>query len=195
MTTPFLALPLSTSIPGESRKRRVLLIGASSQKRELRSEIMRKLGMEVDCAADIAEARCWWKADLYDLVLIDMEKGKGHRDRFCDDLRGATPSQQIAFFVGKPEYLAESPVADGESEVHQDNGHARSVALSTNVDSRSQYWGIMEASRRISAARSASNARTQAIRNLPAPPRDSEVRLSRCAITSTLDDLMRKEIQ
>ena len=173
----------------------MLLIGASLQKRELRSEIMRKLGMEVDCAADIAEARCWWKADSYDLVLIDMEKGKGHRDRFCDDLRGATPPQQIAFFVGKPEYLADLPHAEGESEAQEDNGSARGSALSTNLDSPLPYWGIMEASRRIAAARSASNARTQAIRNFPAPPRDSEDRPSRRTTTPTLDELIRKEMQ
>ena len=33
-------------------------------KRELRAEAMRRLGMDVDCACDISEARSWWRADL-----------------------------------------------------------------------------------------------------------------------------------
>ena len=92
MTTPLPpALPLSAPIPGAARKKRVLLVDTSQAKRELRAEVMRKLDMDVDCAADIAEARSWWRAALYDLVLINMEKGQGHRDRFCDEIRSATP--------------------------------------------------------------------------------------------------------
>jgi DNA-binding response OmpR family regulator len=72
MTTPFLALPLSAPIPSVEKKKRVLLIDTSAQSRELRAEVMRKLGMDIDCAADISEARCWWRADLYDLVLINV---------------------------------------------------------------------------------------------------------------------------
>jgi len=29
--------------------------------------------MEVDIAIDIAEARAWWRADLYNLVLMNVE--------------------------------------------------------------------------------------------------------------------------
>ena len=91
MTTSLLALPLSSPIPDIGKKKRVLLIDASSAKRELRAEAMRKLGMDVDCAADISEARCWWKADLYNLVLVNLENERGHRDKFCDDVRSAIP--------------------------------------------------------------------------------------------------------
>jgi hypothetical protein len=59
-----------------------------------------------------------------------------------------------------------------------------------------QRWGILEASRRISAVRSLSHARTQALRERPAPPRDSEIRLSKRAGESrSLDDLLREEMQ
>ena len=51
----------------------------SPTKRYLRAEVMLKLGMEVDCAADICEARCWWRADLYNLVLLNVENKLGHR--------------------------------------------------------------------------------------------------------------------
>jgi CheY-like chemotaxis protein len=117
MNTPLPALPLSAPIPDEIKKRRVLLVDTSHAKRDLRAEALRKLGMYVDSAADIAEARSWWRPALYDLVLINMEKGKGLRDRFCDDLRSATPSQRLAFLVGQREYLVDSPNASSRASV------------------------------------------------------------------------------
>ncbi len=201
MTTVSVALPLSDPIPGKLKNRRVLLVDTSSTKRDLRADSMRKLGMEVDCAADIAEARSWWRADLYSLVLIDMESGPGHRDKFCEDIRGATPPQQLAFLVGKPGYLANAPNADKESspDSYDDltsKGDVR-AALSADLGDMPQRWGIMEASRRISAVRSACSARTTAMRDRPLPPRDLETRESRRAAVEsrTLDDLLREELQ
>jgi hypothetical protein len=114
MTTSSFAFPLSTQLPRPTRKKRVLLVDTSTAKRDLRAEAMRKLGMDVDCACDIDEARSWWRPDLYNLVLINMENKFGQRDKFCDDVRGAIPAQQLAFLVGKPTYLADSPNADEE---------------------------------------------------------------------------------
>ncbi|HXW90150.1 MAG TPA: response regulator [Terriglobales bacterium] len=197
MTTPLPPTPLSAPIPGAEKKKRVLLVDTSQGKRELRAEVMRKLGIDVDCAADIAEARLWWRAALYDLVLINMEKGLGHRDRFCDEIRSATPPQRLAFLVGQPEYLADSPNADEEPPVRDADDQIvgdLKVAFADRGD-LTQRWGILEASRRISAVRSASLARTQAMRALPAPPRDSEGRRSKLTATPTsLDDLLREEL-
>ena len=144
------------------------------------------------------EARSWWRADLYDLVLVNLEEKGGHRDRFCEDVRGATPPQQLAFLVGKPEYLANSPNADGALPPR--NGDDRTfvgdvkAALSADLGDLTQRWGILEASRRISAVRSACTARTRAMRDRPAPPRDSEGQPSRRR-SATLDDLLREEMQ
>jgi len=198
MNTPLLALPVSVPIPDIVKKKRVLLVDTSQAKRELRAEVMRKLGMDVDCAEDIAEARSWWRAALYDLVLINMEKGRGHRDKFCDDVRSATPPQRLAFLVGQPEYLADAPNADDETPVDNVDDPVvgdLKVASSARGD-LTQRWGILEASRRISEVRSASLARTQAIRALPPPPRDSEGRLPKPTATPTsLDALLREELQ
>jgi len=194
-------LPPLAPTPGALKKKRVLLVDTSTAKRELRAEVMRKLGVDVDCAADISEARSWWRADLYDLVLINVEKGSGHRDKFCDDIRSATPRQQLAFLVGKPEYLATIPGLDGEIPVtaHFDESLIGDVktALSIDLADLSQRWGIMEASRRISAVRSASNARTKAMRDRPTPPRDLEVRHGKRPADEapSLDDLLREEMQ
>jgi CheY-like chemotaxis protein len=199
MTTPMVpASLLSAPIPGEVKKKRVLLVDTSEAKRELRAEVMRKLGMEVDCAADVAEARSWWRAALYDLVLIDMEKGQGYRDKFCDDIRSATPPQRLAFLVGSPEYLANSPNEESlvQSVVDDQMMGDLRVALAADRGDLSQRWGILEASRRISAVRSTSLARTQAMRSLPAPPRDSEGRPSKRNTTPVNpDDLLREELR
>jgi len=200
MNTPLLASPLSAPIPGAIKKKRVLLIDTSHAKRDLRAEVLRKLGTDVDCAADIAEARAWWRPALYDLVLINMEKGRDQRDRFCDDLRSATPPQRLAFLVGKPEYLADSPNAN--EELAAENGEEQ-VAIGSakgtfpaDPGDSTQHWGILEASRRISAVRSASIARSKAMRALPPPPRDSEGRPAKPTATPTsLDDLLKEELR
>ncbi len=198
MTTPLLTSKLSAPIPSTEKKRRILLVDASSQKRELRAEVMRKLGIEVDSAADIGEARCWWKAALYDLVLINVENIRSTRDKFCDDIRAATPSQRFAFLVGAPEYLSDSPSSAPAIHHDDDDGTVADVkaALSLNLGDLTQRWGILEASRRISAVRSASTARTQAMRNRPAPPRDLETRYAEYAAAPprTLDDLLKEDL-
>jgi hypothetical protein len=131
--------------------------------------------------------------------LINMEKGQGHRDRFCEEIRNATPPQRLAFLVGQPEYLADSPNEDEESPVQ--NGDEQivgnlKVAFAADRRDLTRRWGILEASRRISAVRSASLARTQAMRALPTPPRDSEGRPSkRTATPTSLDDLLKEEMQ
>lgn len=198
MNTPLTALPLALGIPPIDKKKRVLLIDGSSHKRDLRADVMRKLGMDVDCAADITEARCWWRANLYDLVLINQEKGRGHRDKFCEDVRAAKPPQRLAFLVGEPGYLSDSPSEDESLlDVTPDDPVMRSdvrAALSVDLKNLTQRWGILEASRRISAVRSACSARTRAMQNRPAPPRDFEGRPSKTT-APTLDDLLREEMQ
>jgi len=200
MNTPLAVLPFSVRAPGLERKRRVLLVDTSTHKRDLRAEVMRKVGIDVDCAADIAEARCWWRADLYDLVLINMEKGHGHRDRFCDDIRGAKPPQRLAFLVGGPEYLADLPNESDQFAIENSDTQATigdvKAALSAVVGELTQRWGILEASRRISAVRSTCSARSKAMRDRPVVPRDLEGRGSkRTAESITLDDLLKEVMQ
>jgi hypothetical protein len=189
MSAPILTLP-GAPVPILVKKKRVLLLDASRPKRDLRSETMRKLGMEVDCAADVSEARCWWRAGLYDLVLINVQEGSA-RDKFCDDMRRAVPVQQIMFFVGKPEYLATEP--NGPSPVPQEDAQIESSAQvkfspAGGTPDRVGGWGILEACRRISAVRNVSDARARAIRNRPLPPRDSEVPQSKRATEPDLFD-------
>jgi len=201
MTTTMVAAALLEPIPNALKKKRVLLVDASATKREMRAESMRKLGIDVDCAADISEARSWWRAALYNLVLMNVENDLGHRDKFCDDVRGATPPQQLAFLVGGPDFLANLPMADEDpsartNEDYSNTGDVKAAMTADIAGHLGQRWGILEASRRISAVRSLSHARTKALRDRPAPPRDSEIRLSKRAGESrSLDDLLREEMQ
>jgi hypothetical protein len=201
MSAPMAGLPLSPSIPEALSKKRVLLVDTSPMTRDLRAEVMRKLGMEVDCAADIDEARAWWRADLYHLVLINTENELGHRDRFCEDIRGATPPQQLAFLVGKPAYLADSPGADGAAPVPVHGvevlPHERKAVMPPDLGGSPQRWGILEASQRISAVRSASVARTKALRERPVPARDIENRGLRrnMAWSQVLPELHKEELE
>jgi CheY-like chemotaxis protein len=189
---------LSAPTPGGVKKKRVLLVDTSQAKRELRAEVMRKFGMDVDCAADVDEARSWWKADFYDLVLINMEKSREYRDKFCNDIRNASPPQRLAFLVGQPEYLADSPNGDEGVPLQKAADEIMDemrFALAAERGDPTQRWGILEASRRISAVRSKSLARTQAMRALPDLPRDYEGRASKRTPTPTsLDDLLREEL-
>ena len=171
MTTPVPLLPQPNSDGIPAKKKRVLLLDTSQTKRDLRADGMRKLGIEVDCAADVIEARGWWRADLYNLVLIHVAGETDSRDRFCTDLRSATPPQRIAFFVGGPEYLAAAPDSDAApAEPDADALHKEMVA----GNSSQQRWGILEACRKISSVRAASEARTRTIRETPRPSRWAE---------------------
>ena len=200
MNTPLLPLPLPAPILDPVKRKRVLLIDSSHAKRDLRAEVMRKLGMDVDIAADITEASIWWKPALYDLVLIHMEKGHGQRDKFCDQVRSASPPQRLAFLVGCPEYLSDSPNVDQESAMKSgDEAVAIATAKSISaVDSRdpARRWGILEASRQISVVRSALIARTHAMRSMPPPVRDLEGRTTKPGATALcLDDLLKEELR
>jgi len=163
------------------KNRRVLLLDSSQTKRDLRADVMRKLGIDVDCAADVLEARCWWRADLYNLVLINAEGEPESRDKFCSDIRSANPPQRIAFFVGGPQYLAIAPQPGGTgAEAGEDALHREMVAAlltrssQTAAQPASQRWGILEACKRISSVRSVSEARSRALRETPRPSRWAE---------------------
>jgi hypothetical protein len=178
MTTPSLALPQPNPDGVSAKKKRVLLLDTSQTKRDLRADVMRKLGIEVDCAADVLEARCWWRADLYNLVLINAAGENDGRDKFCTELRGATPPQRIAFFVGGPNYLAAAPHSDEAAAAPDaDALHKEMVTAllaQASASASQQRWGILEACRKISSVRAVSEARSRATREIPRPSRWAE---------------------
>ncbi len=195
MSLPSSIFPVHDPAMATQKKKRVLLVDSSRTKRDLRSETMRKIGIEVDCAADISEARCWWRADLYDLVLIHVLDAPGPVDRFCNDLRSATPPQQIMFLVGGSKLLSSTPAGehimaseDEDADISLPN--KTEGATGKGAEGTQENWGIMEACRRISAIRSVCDARTKAIRNRPEPARDSETSRSNRIFDTSSTELM-----
>ena len=181
MTTSPLTSPMANQVPNAIKRKRVLLLDDSSAKRELRAEAMRKLGVDVDCAVDLNEARSWWGVDHYNLVLIHMQNTDGHLNNFCDELRAASPAVRLAFLVGKPEYLAQSPnsVAEPQADGMEESSCGSEAELTEDGNKALLTCGIMAASRKTAQVRSVSVARTMALRNRPAPPRDLEIRTSK----------------
>ena len=154
MTSPSAAF----SFPVKVEKKRILLVATYATKRDLRARVLRKLGVEVDCAADIGEARSLWRADTYDLVLVDVRNDSGNVEEFCVEIKSAKPPQRIAYLVGKPGYLAASPCLDIVVPLPAEISGApwaRTVAalFTTACEALPRRWGFQEASWRISATR------------------------------------------
>lgn len=156
-------IPGAFANPAVVRKR-VLLVDTYATKRDLRSKIMRKLGVDVDCAADITQARAMWQADSYSLVLVDVHNDAVNVQEFCDEVRSAKPPQSIAFLVGKPGYLAGSPMSDdGVARPARDTHGAWGetvIAMYANACvALPRRYGFQEASWRIAATRSLKDPR------------------------------------
>ena len=147
------------------QRKRVLLVDTHRLKRDLRSRIMRKLGLEVDSATDLDEARSLWKADSYGLVLLDVKDDPTKAREFCDEIRRAKPPQVVAFLVGKPNYLAESPGLEEASTASSRNGHedwTEMVAAMYGMacEGLPRRYGFQEASCRIAALRTLRDPRS-----------------------------------
>jgi hypothetical protein len=158
------------------RKKRILLIDSYATKRDLRAKILRKLGVEVDCASDISEARSLWQADSYNLVLMDVKREPRNVEDFCSEMAGAKPPQRMAFLVGKPEYLGSTPGAG--DELYRDptrNGLWSEMVASlftSACELLPQRYGFLEASWRIAATRSLKDPRQKGSATDSAVPAD-----------------------
>lgn len=147
-----------------NRKKRILLIDSYATKRDLRAKILRKLGVEVDCASDISEARSLWQADSYNLVLMDVKREPRNVEEFCAEMAEAKPPQRMAFLVGKPEYLGSAPGTDSSDLLRDPTRHGlwseMVASLFTNAcELLPQRYGFLEASWRIAATRSLKDPR------------------------------------
>ena len=150
------------------QRKRVLLVDTHRLKRDLRSRIMRKLGLEVDSATDLDEARSLWQADSYSLVLLDVQDDLTKAREFCDEIRRAKPPQVVAFLVGKPNYLAESPGLEEASTASSRNDHedwTEMVAAMYGMacEGLPRRYGFQEASCRIAALRTLRDPRSAGV--------------------------------
>lgn len=152
-------VPMNQPLAPSARNKRILLVVSDDVRRDLRARVLRKLGADVECAADISEARSLWRADSYNLVLLDVIRDERNAEEFCTDIKAAKPPQAVAFLVGKPDYIAASPRVDGVSEAGDSNGHGAwgdvvASLFASACQGLSRRWGFQEAAWRIAAARS-----------------------------------------
>ena len=150
---------MNQPLAAPARNKRILLVVSDDVRRDLRARVLRKLGADVECAADISEARSLWRADSYNLVLLDVSRDACDAGEFCADLKAAKPPQALAFLVGKPDYIAASPRVDGVFEADDSNGHGAwgdvvASLFASACQGLSRRWGFQEAAWRIAAARS-----------------------------------------
>ncbi len=150
---------MNQALAPAATKKRILLVVSDDVRRDLRARVLRKLGADVECAADISEARSLWRADFYNLVLFDVVRDASNAEEFCTEVKAAKPPQTVAFLVGKPDYIAASPRSDGAATGGEVSGHGAwgevVASLFANAcEGLSRRWGFQEAAWRIAAARS-----------------------------------------
>ncbi len=143
---------------------KLLLLDSNTTTRDLRTKIMRKLGLDVDCAADTIEAFLLWRPDFYGLVLVDFREAPLVAQRFCSEIRSASPKQKVAYFVGKPLYLSSSP-SDGAENVEQRDygewGNRVRILFADACEMLPRRGSLLEAAWRISARRSLNDPRPE----------------------------------
>jgi len=138
------------------RKNRLLLVDANPGKSALRVKIMGKAGIEVDCASDAIAARVLWRANSYNLVLIDLRNDAESAADFCAEIKTDSPRQAVAFLVGKPAYLSSSQQPDppAESDPSENWTGKVTMLLERECNAPPVRGGFQEAVWRMSANRS-----------------------------------------
>lgn len=165
----------ATSLPA-SLQRKVLLVDTATSTRSLRAKALRDRGLDVVCAGGLSEGRSLWQPNAYKLVLMHICNDAFHAAEFRDEIKHDSPEQLVAFFVGKPLFLASTPSPDG-MEIERDHreGWTSMVAaiLANGCKSIENRGGILEAAMRISAARTCHQApeKTNALLPDPIAPR------------------------
>ncbi|MBZ5648171.1 MAG: hypothetical protein LAN37_13225 [Acidobacteriia bacterium] len=110
-----LAEPLPVADPVHVDNNRVLLVDTDPGKRKLRLASLTRMGINVCCATDAAQARLLLRESPYDLVLINLPRDRQAALKLHADMKEERPEQSIRFFVGKPSYLASKPLPEHES--------------------------------------------------------------------------------
>jgi len=138
-------------------KKKVLLFDVDHRRREIRAANLRTRGLDVLCAKTLAEVRDFWHVQTFRLVLLDSSDCPD-AVKFCEEVRSDDPRQRVAFFVGKPKYLAFLPTIADDAAVPSEDLVA--VSVEEAFKSLSQKNGFVEASLRMQLARSARRGAT-----------------------------------
>lgn len=134
-----------------SLNRKVLLFDLDHRRRDIRAGNLRMRGLDVLCAKSIEELRDFWQLQTFRLVLIeasDCPEAVG----FSEEVRSNDPRQRLAFFVGKPKYLAFLPLADDAAPPIA--SISEGIPVEDAFKSLTSRNGFMEASLRMQLVRS-----------------------------------------
>ena len=181
MTALPVSLPLSAR---QNDRKKVLLVGHVGSRRMLRTKALESRGVEVVCAGDVAEARALWHQLVYDLVLFECNGATLDAEDFCREMKVASPGERVAFYVGKPDYLASAPNGNGHvpgEELSTGCGEPMRAMVSAACAGLPQRRGFLEAVWRMQLARSSAR------RPSPDPaPRAIEPRRSAPALAASV---------
>jgi DNA-binding NtrC family response regulator len=87
--------------------KKVLLIDSCQATREVRAAVLRSHGVAVHAAEGISAARSLWQPRIYDLVMLDVRRySPGETLEFYEQIKQASPHEQVVFLVGPPTYLS-----------------------------------------------------------------------------------------
>lgn len=137
----------------------VLLFDQDRRRREIRAGNLRMRGLDVLCAGNVEELRGIWKRQTFKLVLIETSDCPEVL-AFTEEVRSTDPRQRLAFFVGKPKYLALLPLTIEDDEAPTISAAAEVVSVEDAFQSLPNRNGFLEASLRMQLARSSRRGAT-----------------------------------
>lgn len=174
-----------------ARKKHILLVVSHTPKNTLRANVLRKHGIDVVCAHQLGDARLLWHPESYDLVLFDLRHENGAAVDLANEMKAECPGQRIAFLVGKPEYLADSPDQDGTGPDAPPKRYEETLRqlMATACEALPQRGGFLEATWRMSLARA---VKPEAMPQAPPPVVHPLVTLEEAPQTFSFGDAVRR---
>lgn len=154
--TPKVTVPKSRMTPAliAGGRKRILLVDADAARQTRRAGMLRQRGVEVVCASDMAHAQNLWRAESYNLVIVDAADVYDDAVAFCKSIKDERPEQLVTFLVGQPDFLAPSPlqnmVKGTKPVLTAVNAHSLLISAS---DRFSRGTGIMTCASQMSTRR------------------------------------------
>ena len=147
-----------SDVANVSLNRKVLLFDLEHRRREIRAANLRMRGLDVLCARNLKELRDYWQVQTFRLVLLEASECP-EVVIFSAEIRSDDPRQKLAFFVGRPKYLAFLPAILADDALPATDITAM-ISVEEACKSLSHRNGFMEASLRMQLARSSHRGAT-----------------------------------
>ncbi|MFB3813732.1 MAG: hypothetical protein ACE14L_06430 [Terriglobales bacterium] len=90
----------------------ILVIDGDPRLGQTRCMLLQNSGYRTSYAANYAQARTLWAPQVFDLVLIDVEREPEVALEFCEELKAKDPRQLIALVAGHHVWVRPNPCPD-----------------------------------------------------------------------------------